>query len=179
MPPPRFVSRREFARLHGTSAKEVRRAVARGLPTRADGRIPVRKGSAWWSENHRPRMATPGLAPAASRQAQLYLRGCARKMLAGAELAKVNAELAELELRVRRRELIEVAPVRQRAFDVYRAARDRILAIPDRVSAQIAADKDPGQVRKLLLAELFSALEPVRADAERTGKDAEPPPRVH
>jgi len=159
MPHRETVTKAEFARREGTNPKQVRRAIQQGLPVTRDGRIPFAKASAWWRANHRTRIDSPAPNGKIGRAIELYSVSRARKMQRDSRRAKADAERAELELAVRRSELVEVNAVVQRVFEIHRMVRDRILAIPDRLAAQLAAEPDQARVRLALDAELRLALE--------------------
>lgn len=74
-------------------------------------------------------------------------------------LTRAKADKEELLLRVRGLELIEVAVVRQRTFEIGRNVRDALLNVPDRLSGPLAAETDQSKVHALLVKELHQALE--------------------
>jgi phage terminase Nu1 subunit (DNA packaging protein) len=73
------------------------------------------------------------------------------------ELAK--AQPAELEVRRKSGELIEVETVKQVVFEKGRQVRDAILSVPDRLAGVVAAEMDQAKVHALLTKELHQALE--------------------
>ena len=68
------------------------------------------------------------------------------------------AEKARLEVSQQRGELVSAADVKAAAFKKGRTVRDSIMAIPDRLAAQLAGITDPRQVHTLLSEELRVAL---------------------
>ena len=68
------------------------------------------------------------------------------------------AEKARLEVSQQRGELVSAANVKAAAFKKGRTVRDSIMAIPDRLAAQLAGITDPRQVHTLLSEELRVAL---------------------
>ncbi len=62
--------------------------------------------------------------------------------------------------------------VQQAAFDNYRAVRDQLMGIPDRVAAEFAVEDDPKAIRQRLVNELELALTHVRIE------DGESPSKV-
>ena len=68
------------------------------------------------------------------------------------------AEKARLEVKTMRSELVPAADVKAAAFKKGRTVRDSIMAIPDRLAAQLAGTTDPRQVHTLLSEELRVAL---------------------
>jgi hypothetical protein len=69
-----------------------------------------------------------------------------------------KAEKARLEALQGRGELVPVAEVKAAAFKLARGVRDSIMAIPDRLAAQLAGTTDARQCHTLLTEELRVAL---------------------
>jgi hypothetical protein len=65
-----------------------------------------------------------------------------------------DAQKRELDLAIKRGELVRVVDVQRQAFGLYRAIRDTVFAVPARVAAQLAAETDEAVVRDVLEAEL-------------------------
>lgn len=81
-----------------------------------------------------------------------------------------QAKLAELEYRTRVGELVEADKVKLEQSKAVRALRDRLRAMPDRLSPLIAPETDPHRCRILLVAEFDRALaELARALRENLG----------
>jgi len=78
---------------------------------------------------------------------------------ARARLTDNKAKLTALQLEKESGKTIDAIEVEASAFTVARITRDAILAIPDRISAQLAAEDDINKIREMLLAELREALE--------------------
>lgn len=74
------------------------------------------------------------------------------------------AELARLELAERTGELVRKEQVEQDAYTLGRLIRDKLLALPGRVSAQLSALGEPAEIEQLLVRELHQVL------AELTGR---------
>lgn len=69
------------------------------------------------------------------------------------------ARLAKLEFEEKSGKLINADGMKNEAFKMARIVRDSILNIPDRISAELAAETEPFKVHKLLSDELRKALE--------------------
>ena len=80
---------------------------------------------------------------------------------ASADRIMVDAELKRLDLEERRGTLIDRREAQTEAFQQGRDLRDAILRVPDRISSDLAAAAEPGQVHRLLTAELVAALETI------------------
>lgn len=74
-----------------------------------------------------------------------------------ARLAETEAELASMKLKVERGELVSAAVERQKGFRIARAFRDRMMNIPDRIAATLAAEGDAGLVHHVLTREIRDA----------------------
>ncbi len=73
-------------------------------------------------------------------------------------LKKVQAELAELDLRKKREELLDADEVKKTAFAAGRRMRDALENIPNRISSILAAENDPHKCNQLLAEEIKQAL---------------------
>jgi hypothetical protein len=83
----------------------------------------------------------------------------------GSEYARARAErehysalLAKLEYEERAGKLIDTDDVKAQAFRTFREIRDRMLNIPDRVAAIIAAETEPAKIHEILSVEITTAL---------------------
>lgn len=73
--------------------------------------------------------------------------------------AAYEARLAKLSFEEKSGKLVEVDGVRVEAFKIARTVRDSIMNIPERISAQLAAEVDPHKCYLMLSRELNEALE--------------------
>lgn len=71
----------------------------------------------------------------------------------------LEAELKQLELDQLRGYLIDKREVQREAFRLGRELRDRLQAIPDRLSTRLAALDKPAQIHETLAAEIAQALQ--------------------
>jgi hypothetical protein len=91
----------------------------------------------------------------------------------GASLARrtiemvFRAKLRRLEFETKQGKLIEAEVYRKTAANAFRAFRDGMLGIPDRVSTVVAAESDPKKVHLALKTEISRELE-AAADAVLT-----------
>lgn len=83
-----------------------------------------------------------------------------------------DTELRELDAAKRRGELVAVADVRQVGFRRYRSMRDKLLTIPDRLAAQLAAERDPVMVHAAIAREVKQVLDELSAGARESARDA-------
>jgi hypothetical protein len=174
--PPARVSLRQLAKRLGVTEGAVRKRLrAGGFSEAAIARGP--KG--------RPRVVDPELATrewAANRAKPSPMSIAAPQPPAGRPGTLTEAQIRvafqrelklELENLQRRGVLIDAVVERRRDFECARVVRDSILNIPDRISAQLAAEPDASAVHRILETELRAALV---ALAETL--DAEPPAPV-
>lgn len=75
--------------------------------------------------------------------------------------AAYKAQLARIEFEEKSGALIDAGKVKQQAFKLARLTRDAMLAIPDRVSAEIAGFTDPFQIHQRLAAEIRGAMDEI------------------
>ena len=88
---------------------------------------------------------------------------------------KFRAQQAELDYLRALGQLVAVGEFREATFKRYRALRDKLLNIPDRVATLLAAERDPAAVHQKLTAELKRVLselsDDARAEAARGAAD--------
>jgi phage terminase Nu1 subunit (DNA packaging protein) len=93
-----------------------------------------------------------------------------RLMVAKARREQAEAELAEIELSKAHGSLLDAGDVKRATFALARSVRDALLAVPDRLAAQLAAEADAAVCRRMLADELRQVL------AQLTVLPAEEPP---
>lgn len=144
---PSRITRAEFARRMDLTKGAITRAVEQGRVTLGpDKRI------AWPDGKEEYEKKTRASTNSGSDSDRLLLNEVrARKFDA-------EAELKLLQLRERRGELVPVDLVRSRVSTAFGSLRDRFLAIPHRLSIDLARLTDPSDCRILLDREIRSAL---------------------
>lgn len=85
--------------------------------------------------------------------------------------SEYKAKLAKLDYETKMGLVVLTEDVEREAFRVARVTRDAMLAIPDRMAAELAGTTDPFIVHKKLMDEIRNAISEVIAKVE-----AEPPP---
>lgn len=98
----------------------------------------------------------PGPAPVVQMNADMQQLATAR-----AVREKYAALLAKIEYEERVGKVIDRAAVESAATMMHKVLRDALLAIPDRIAAQLAAETDAALVHQLLEAEIRKTLEQV------------------
>ena len=161
----------EYAKHRGVTRKAVYAALRTGAIVAAGGKVDVAAADAAWAANVAPEpeqlkrsRAAPGpernadSGDAAADSGESFNAATTRKAIAA-------ASLAELHLAHRRGELVSVVEVQREWFRLGRATRDRLLGLPDRISADLAALADQHEVRVYLDRELRAALSDLDPDA--------------
>lgn len=174
-----LVSQREYARRRGISHMAVQRAVSSGRITLVDGKVDPDLADRQWRDNTDPTKprnrftgspkhtredgepstpmpidAAAGLAdlPAGARSARGYAQARATREGYLARLAKAQYEKVM-------EQLISADEVRVTAFNRARRTRDLLLAVPDRVSALLAAENDAEEIHRILTEEITRSCE--------------------
>jgi hypothetical protein len=174
----KFVGLRAFARLRGVSPTAVSKAIASGRIRSAEKRgrkweIDLEAASAEWTANTDPSKQRPPESsnPKRGSQADLFDDGPVRlpptngsgplavsMQRAAAIKLSCQAQLARLEYEERSGSLVKKDRVTLEAFQLARAIRDALLAIPDRLAASIAGESDERTVHEMLRVELVAVL---------------------
>lgn len=75
--------------------------------------------------------------------------------------AAYKARLAQIEYEEKSAKLVDAEKVKKEAFRVARITRDAMLAIPDRLSAELAGVTEPFIVHQKMMSEIRAAIEEV------------------
>jgi phage terminase Nu1 subunit (DNA packaging protein) len=70
----------------------------------------------------------------------------------------IKVELLELDLKLKKGETVPVKDVEFAAFTLAREVRDKMLNVPDRISAEVAAETDEIKVRNIIMAQIENEL---------------------
>ena len=82
--------------------------------------------------------------------------------------ALYKAKLRQLDYEVRTGVYVRTEDVERRWFDLAASVRKRLMVVPDRLAAELAASTDTHTVRRRLDAEIRQALEELAEDARRS-----------
>jgi len=179
-----LISQREYARRRGISNVAVHRAVTSGRISTVDGKIEPALADREWRENtdqSKPRNRITGrpkhsrVHGAPSEPMDLgdseasYGGNAAATGYAKARAARelYQAQLAKLELDRQRGDLVRADEVRLGAFNMARKARDELIALPERLSATLAATQTAQEVQSILEEEIERICDEI-SDAERS-----------
>lgn len=176
------VSLREFGRMRGVSGEAVRKAIASGRLQRSvvydekkrpsiDPEIAEQE---WAAATHPTHGGKRGEAATVKESLQVDpaddtprpTPGGAAATFAQSRAIKEAylARLAKLEFEEKSAALVKADVVKNEAFKVARLVRDAMLNIPDRVSAELAADSDAFVIHRKLTLEIRKALEGLGGD---------------
>ena len=170
------MSIREYARHRGASHTAVRKALQAGrIQQEADGGIDPERADAAWANNTRSSVETPR-QPAhqvetlpdsmPERQVSGNAPGTPDYNKARAVKEFYAARLAKLEFEEREGKLVNIDEINVQHFNRARRLRDRLLMIPRRLAAQLAAETDTRSVEEILDGAIREALEEM-ADVRR------------
>ncbi|WP_241893383.1 hypothetical protein [Magnetofaba australis] len=153
----------------------VRKAIKAGrIPQEPDGTIDPAKADAAWDRNTNPAQkrepsANPGtqqrFAPPANQPqrfappAQPPKQGAPDYQTSRAIREAYSARLVKLDFEERSEQLVSADEVRVEAFNLARRVRDRLMNIPHRMGAMLAAETDADAIERLIESELRTALE--------------------
>jgi hypothetical protein len=152
------LSQRAYARHRAVALAAVQKAIESGrISLQADGSFNPEVADRQWEDN--TRLGAPSILKSAQNTSSRTDDGAPQYAESRAERERYAALLAKLEYEERAAELVSVHEVQAEVFKAFRELRDRVLSIPDRVAAMIAAESDPAKVHEILASEIRSALE--------------------
>lgn len=148
---------KEYAAHRGVARSTVSKAMLEGrIPVVLDAqgrrRIDSEAADAAWNAltegKHARRTALAAQPPPGTPQAAFLAVVSARERLDAA-----TAELKELEVARMKAELVSAEEVKSRAFVWGQAFREGVMALPDRLAAELAAETDAARVHARMAAE--------------------------
>ena len=175
---PMSMSIREYARHRGVSHTAVRKALQAGrIHLEADGKIDPAQADSLWANNTRSSVATSRgrFQQAESLSGQIIERHVSSSApdynKARAVKEFYAARLAKLEFEDREGKLVNIDEINVQHFNRARRLRDRLLMIPRRLAARLAAENDTRSVEEALDTAICEALEEL-SDITRSGASA-------
>jgi phage terminase Nu1 subunit (DNA packaging protein) len=155
----------ELARAFGVSTTAIDNWLSRGCPFEA---APDRPGKAYrFSLPAVVQWRTERLTETAATAGDCDLNEAKRRR------AVAEAELAEIDLAERRRDLLPRSDVDAAVIGAFARVRARLLAVPTKVAAEAAATTEPATVERLLDSAVHEALaELASTDVEALCRDA-------
>jgi hypothetical protein len=152
------LSLRGYARRRSVALAAVQKAIESGrISLQPDGSIDPELADRQREDN--TRLGPSSILKAAQNTNNRTRDGAPQYAEARAERERYAALLAKLEYEERAAALVSVHEVQAEIFKAFRELRDRMLNIPDRVAAMIAAASDPAKVHEILAAEIRSTLD--------------------
>lgn len=162
-----LLTQAEWARQKGFTRQNVQDLIKNGVVVltsdkkvdtdQADAALAATTNPAMPRRRNKAEAAATSEAPSnAALSEQLF------KARVSSEISK--AMLLKIQENTARGKFVDIEEVKKTAFQLGRMVRNRVLGIPDRVAAILAAEVDPKQVRMILLSELRQALEDLEGD---------------
>lgn len=156
-----LLSMRAYAKHRGVSVEAVSKAVKRGRISTIDGPKGERKidpavADREWEENSDQSKSRE--EPVDSPQ-PTSKKGIPSYQESRAIREAYQARLAKIEYEERSGRLVDGSKVNQDAFKAARSVRNSLLSLPDRISAELAAERDQFKVRKRLDEEIRQSLQ--------------------
>ena len=160
------MSLRAYAKHRGETLGAVQKALKTGRITALkSGKIDPAAADKAWDQGTDP-----------SKQRAKAQKGTSSENFAMARAAReaYNAKLAELNFRQRAGQLVDASTVRNRAFEKWRAVRDAILGLSDKIGAELAAETDVVKIQNLLKLELTRILTELAPEQQTAPEKSEP-----
>ena len=159
------MSQAEYARHRGKSRQYISRLAKAGVLVMRNGKVDVGASDAVLDD--RPVAVEPGdTGQSAQSRAAVDPSGQQPSNFAQARLAEMvyRAKLRRLDYETRSGKLISADEVKAKWFVLGRQIRDKLLAIPAKLSPQLAALGDAREVRELLEGEIIAILRALQDD---------------
>lgn len=175
---PERISLKEYARRRGVTPRAVRRAIEEGRISAAAEResrawaIDAELADRLWAGSTDPALqrgqdagaggGQSGYPPGPPGEGAVGEADFGRDeefMKARARRESWQADLAALRAQEQAAELCRVSAVRRSGFDHARRTRNKMLSIPARVSARLAAETDSAEIHRILTEEVTLALQ--------------------
>ncbi len=158
LPLPRFVSTRDIAKRLRLTPRRIRQLVASGLPHVGRGRHDVDAVLDWYVAYLKRRLARESDEEADANRRKHELRDLAAR-----------ADLREIELAMKREELVSIADVENQMTYLVVSTRARILTVPARVSGELVCEQSRTMAQAKVEKALEDALFPLIEFAESPG----------
>lgn len=160
-----YARHRAASGLAGGTRQAVSLAVKQGrIRKLPDGTIDPDEADAMWAANTVSNAATPQTA--AARKATPAPAPATDYHEERAKHEAAKRERAELELAVRKGELLESGAVRAAIYEAFRNVRDRVRSVPARVGHEVSAETDAAKCVAIIAKELDLALGEVASLAD-------------
>ena len=162
---PGLISQAEYARHRGKSRQYISRLAKAGVLVMRNGKVDVGASDAVLDD--RPVAVEPNESvPSTQAQPGAETPGQQPNSYAQAKLAEMvyRAKLRRLDYETRSGKLISADEVKAKWFVIERQIRDKLLAIPAKLSPQLAAIGDAREVRELLDTEITTILRALQDD---------------
>lgn len=163
--PRELVSRAEYAKRRGVAPRTIGKYVQRGIIPLHGNKIDPEEATLCL-ERHlvvpfgvdRKTVGTRSPGDKAKNNTQLYGSKATSFVNARTREKEIKVQMLELDLKLKTGEMVMVKDVELAAFTMARKIRDRMLNIPDRVAAIVAAETDEVEVRNIILFQIENEL---------------------
>ena len=160
----------EYAKIRGVSRQAVYNALKLGKLNGArngEGLIDVEIADRLWAASTDPQKGGDFTKPRPST----VIGNGDRPTLAESKTleAEYKAKLAQIEYEEKSGKLVDADKVKKEAFKVARITRDAMLAIPDRLAAELAGITEPFAIHQKIMAEIRGAISEVSKITEGQG----------
>jgi hypothetical protein len=145
-----LLSIRAYAKHKGVSDTAVRKAIDAGRITMSGDKIDTDTADRQWAMNTNPAQSRKSADESSPSSSYQYSR---------AKKETYEALLKKLEYEERLGKLISVEKVEYEAFTAARIARDKLLAIPDRIAPAIIGKTEIFDIKEALRKEILDSLE--------------------
>ena len=154
-----LLSARAYARERGVSHTAVQKAIKSGrISVDPEGKIDPDIADKEWSQNTRTTRSSMNTDEVTDRSGAYHIEPSDfNKARTVRETYK--ARIAKLDYEERSGKLVNADEVKIAAFNSARKLRDRVLQLPRRLSAQLAAETDAREVESILTKAIREALE--------------------
>lgn len=170
-PTPRFMSQAEYARHRRVSKPYITKLAKNGVLVMRNGKVDVQASDTVLDDKPVDDVDTSSPAPPPPVAARVDRPADAPLAQSGASFGQARtiemvfrAKLRRLEFETKQGKLIEAEVYRKTAANAFRAFRDGLLGLPDRLATVLAAESDPKKVHVTLKTEISRELE-AAADA--------------
>jgi hypothetical protein len=167
-----LISRAEYSRRKGVAPRTIGKYVQSGvIPTHNNKIDPVEAdeclskhlvhpiGSQTHPKNTGKKKPRPEIADDPDSKGHPDGNGSGTYVGARTREKQIKVELLELELKLKKGEMVLNKDVKYAAFTAARRVRDRMLNIPDRICAIVAAERDETKVRTIILGQIEKELD--------------------
>jgi hypothetical protein len=164
--PKELITRKEYARRKGVAPRTIGKYIQQGLIPLHDNKVDPIEADMCLSEvlveplgsgNNPTNTGKKKSVPEAINDGEGARPGTF--IHARTREKEIKVEMLELDLQLKKGEMVLTKDVKVAAFTAAREVRDRMLNIPDRIAAIVAAETDEIKVRNIIMTQIEQELE--------------------